>query len=332
MKTTLKVAELASFIYAFLFFGSFCINAVYYGSFGIDITAYMQTSEILLLFLGQPILYIPVLLCLLFVLTTIRPWPQEQKSFKAKYALIADANDGIVMTLTFFSLLCIPFWYDVKFAVFGYYFLVVFVVLSFMPSFMNAFWRNFLNAEWQGFLIIWNSIKYTVKNRKFPKWSIKRRRRWLRKEGEKPKRNADLTIRWYMLEVKLPEQEKRQINWVYAHRTMYLIIVIYFFSILTMCMVNVYRADGIKAGELSSGKKTELTFSIPQSKNLSHMVYVGESQQYVFLYQRHEQRAYVINRNLLTIQAIESEGGKNSFYGKHMNKEMQENPFEFFKE
>ena len=54
MKQTLKIAELATFIYAFLFFGALLINMAYYNVFGINIIAYSELSEILLLFFSSP--------------------------------------------------------------------------------------------------------------------------------------------------------------------------------------------------------------------------------------------------------------------------------------
>ncbi|MDE6624212.1 MAG: hypothetical protein K2K30_07490, partial [Alistipes sp.] len=66
MKQTIKIAELATFIYAFLFFGALCVNMSYYAVFSINIVAYVEMSEIMLMFLTSPVLYVPVLFMIFY--------------------------------------------------------------------------------------------------------------------------------------------------------------------------------------------------------------------------------------------------------------------------
>ena len=49
----------------------------------------MKISEILLLFLGQPVLYIPIIVSLFSSSFMRREWPTPPVSYKRKYAEIA---------------------------------------------------------------------------------------------------------------------------------------------------------------------------------------------------------------------------------------------------
>ncbi len=53
MKNTLKIAELASILYALLFFLGYCTNWVYFSAFGVEVNEYFTIAEILLLFLSK---------------------------------------------------------------------------------------------------------------------------------------------------------------------------------------------------------------------------------------------------------------------------------------
>ena len=335
MKSTLKVAELASFIYAFLFFGSFCVTASFYSSFGIDITAYMGISEILLLFLGQPILYLPILVSVILLALTPRAWPQEHKSYKYKYAVIADMNDKIIMSLVLFSLVLLLMWYDLSFHIIMMYLLSTFLIWIVIPSMGNAYLRSFITfieAIPTGVTLLWQVI--TKKKKLNTKKTYLGKNIKTKKAIKKTENSGDIFIRRLILKSKLTKTDKDFINLVYPNKAVYCIVTAYIFSIITMCSMNLLRADSLKLKELAPEKSIALTYdesvslSIP---NFAKLIYLGESNSFIFLYDVDESKAIIVKRDNVYVQSVHL--NKNpGFFEKHLGIDPMESPYDMLQE
>lgn len=326
MRTTLKVAELASFLYAFLFFGSFCINALYYLPFGVSITAYMSMSEILLLFLGQPMLYIPVILSLLLLLIWDDAWPASVKTYKSRYAYIADTDDLIVIGLSFFSVVLLLYWYDISIQmVMSYLMIVIIIWMVFIPSQGNAILHYCIGAIGR----IPSGIKEAVRRIRAHEPIIKKTKRakkYWKDTGEKNR----WRYRQLMFRSSLLPFYKRFITMAYGNKTLYLIILTYVISIITMGSLNYMRAEGLKLGELVPEKSVSLVYTGEDGESVTDLLYIGETNNFVFLYQPATGQTHVIRRDLITEQKIEKNKEHKSYMEKRFGKTMTATPYELF--
>lgn len=311
MKTTLKVAELASFIYAFLLFGSYCIQSAYYSFFGIDISAYMKISEILLLFLGQPVLYIPIFFSLFFSSFGRREWPIQSMSYKRKYAEIADTTDRLVIWLAILTYFFVHLFYEgINVNVLFISLMVSICWLSFLPSFANA--------ELRALVSLFRKKSYSrrvclkrIRSLKINKDRLLRKRLLIRSNHASDKKNDETRlIRKFMIDVQFSSSYKWIIDSIYSNKIVYCITVMYVFSILTMSMVNALRADSIKSGIITPDKTVDVVFSSDCSfrEDTSSLLYLGESNLYVFFYDADEQQSVVVPRDIIAMQTIKGKG------------------------
>jgi len=118
MKTTLKVAELATLIYAILIFGTLCIEMSFFSSFDISVAAYLRVSEILLIFLNKPFMFIPLILLLITVALSpfIRYDYSSYASLKKKYEEFS-LFSFIIITINMFTVFCVAYLYQVLYSV-----------------------------------------------------------------------------------------------------------------------------------------------------------------------------------------------------------------------
>ena len=308
MKTTLKVAELASFIYAFLFFGSLCINMGYYSIFNINITAYMNMSEILLLFLGQPILYLPILISIIFIIINPTAWPQGNHSYKYKYMSIASTNDTIFLYLILFSMMFLYFLYGLKIEITYICLSLTILIWFFSPSQGNIFYKYLLTLfdyTPKGFRNLWRFIKH--KKIAIKTTNYKRALVINKKEAVSKDKKMDFYsyYRILLLESKFTDNDKKIINMIYSHKLLYCITITYIASIISMSSVNIFKADSIKNGTTPPDKIINLSFTNPtDSLDTAKLIFVGESQQYIYLFEPKEKETIIVSRDLVKTQRI----------------------------
>ena len=310
MKTTLKVAELASFIYAFLFFGSLCINMVYYSIFNINITSYMKMPEILLLFLGQPILYIPILISILILVLNPQAWPQEKNSYKQKYMSIASTNDSIFVCLIIINFIFLYFLYDIKIDILFTCCCSTCIIWIFIPSQGNVYIQHYavnvitnLPKEFQR---IWNLIR----KKELPKkQSIFQRALAITNNESVPdkyKKDPYKKYRILILESKITKSEKNMLNMIYHNKLLYCITITYIASIISMCSINYLLANSLKDGSIPPNKIVTLYFSNPSDcfETNSDYIYIGESNQYIFLFEPKRNESIIVNRDIVNVQRV----------------------------
>ena len=319
MKSTIKVAELASFMYAILLFGSFCINAVYYSTFGIDISAYMTLSEILLLFLGQPVLYIPILLSIAWIALISRYWVKGPCSIHRVYDSIARTNDVSFLILSVVLLVLIKVWYDLPLnpSLFGLLCLF-YLGLSFLPSLMNASFRSASSASRsyrketaRGKDKLTPPVKRKVSFKQVLK-SFKRRfshfwssvsRKWKNRREAASSRTRDLTreasvYRLYIKDSSFSRSTISRLRWIYNNPFVYSFILVSCVSMVLMTSANYWLAKGIKEQMIIPSRTVSFTYEdqVFPTDSTDLRLFIGESLNYLFLYNPETETAEVYPR------------------------------------
>ncbi len=319
MKTTLKVAELASFLYALLCFGSFCINSVYYSVFGVDITAYMSFTEILLLFLAQPILYVPVILSILFLSFFSANW-DNPISINRLYDKIAVRDDWVLV----FNVVCVLFlvkiWYDIPLnSVISYTLLFAFVFDAFIPGFYNGMLLfgmglgNRIGDKLNNHLSHNGFKRFVQIIRSWGPVNSLPRKMWLgiksffkRAFTREPKRSnkqnrQSLLLKggWYRSFIRnyqFSESSVRRLRWIYNNPFLFYFVFIYLFAIVIMSAANYSLAIELKKGTIEPKKAVSFDCDSEYKIDKNSDILIGESNQYIFLFTREDESVRVYNR------------------------------------
>lgn len=310
MKTTLKVAELASFIYGLLFFVGYCMTMAYNSSFGIDISSYMSTSEILLGFLGHPLLYIPVLLALAFWGIRFGVFPTEKKSYSAKYAEIGTRTDYFLMPYVIWTIAVIWARYRLPFSSIIAYFLVALLFMCLLPGYTNLNMKEYLEQTKKIIQGLTAFIKGLLRKTKKKKGQDQKKNHpaikprnprliQLRKFYHHNHKETDvIRMRMWVMRIHLSRTEKRFITWAYDNPFLYFSLTIYLFVTVTMVSAQYAIGQEIKYGTIKPLKTIELeTEHIRITPDGNGVIYLGETNGYVFLYDNKKQESIVIDRD-----------------------------------
>ena len=283
MRTTLKVAELATFIYAILVFGSICIEMAYFSSFDISIAAYFNISEILLLFLNKPLMYLPIVIVFatmyvpLFGFNNLR-----HKGIKSKYEAFANYSLLIMVTNTIVIGVA-AYLYGVLYSVSVIFVVVLAEFLLFLPNSPMLEFKKNLKREYRKLVGIMSKLQSMLWKR-----SSKCKYSWRNKLEAQYKRNAYIRSK----------NVYNLINALCANTFLYGIVVSYILIVVGFSIVNLTRAGAYIDNELSPD--TVATYTTPNKQyvcnNISYFL-IAESADYVFVYDRGESNAIVIPRN-----------------------------------
>jgi len=319
MKSTIKVAELASFMYATLLFGSFCINSVYYSTFGIDISAYMSMSEILLLFLGQPVLYIPILLSVIWIALISRSWVKGPCSIHRVYDSIARTNDVSFLILSLVLLILIKVWYDLPLNPFLIGLLCVFYMgLSFLPGILNASFRSASvasrsyreekvkdkedrSATTKRHLSFKRDLKSF--NQRLSNLGKHVKDKWKDQREAASSRISVLTRKagCYRSNIKncsFSPSTITRLRWIYNNPFIYSFMLVSCVSIVLMTSANYWLAKGIKDEAIVPSKTVSFTYEdrIFPTDSLDSRIFIGESINYLFVYNPETETSEVYSR------------------------------------
>lgn len=330
MKTTLKVAELASLLYALLCFGSYCINAIYYSVFGINISAYMSLSEILLLFLGQPILYFPILISV-FGIIIVSNRTEEKLSIQRLYRKNAIRDDLIIILSSIILIYFVTVWYGMRSdpVIFRIYIIVI-IVGSFFPGLFNAaFLFGQSSSEKKGL----NRLKEL-----FYAFSPRRSKiaRQSRRKNAKKKEELNQDSRYRRLikragiyrrltvNYTFSQSEIKRLKWIDANSYYFYFILVFTFSLITMCIVNYSYALELKKGIVDAEKDVSYVLDGSTNETSDNVILVGESARYLFIYNRDCGDTYIINRDRIASMSIHNRYPSIKLRSKRLRKQMPE--------
>lgn len=351
MRTTFKVAELATFLYALLCFESYCINAVYYSVFGIDISAYMSISEILLLFLAQPILYVPIIISVigLIFLSNLNDKPI---SIQRVYTSLALRDDVALILIVGILFVLVKVWYDIPLnSVIYYTGIFAAVFCFFIPSFFNSVMH--VSSAYTGFLIEriqkrprvsaesrFGHIKEWFKGlpsniKSFPKnlwkgikraFTVEKRRQEGRKEqGARLCAKAGL-YRAFTHNYQFSKSEVKRIRWMYKNPILFYFLLVYALSIVVMCSANYSLAYGLKKATIEPLKTIAFSVGTDKISTLGdkNSIYIGESSNFIFLYDRLNNKATVYDRKSMPSLSFHVEYPSFELMKQHFHKGVDE--------
>lgn len=307
MKTTLKVAELASFVYAFLLFGSYCINATYYAAFGIDIAAYMSFSEILLLFLSQPILYVPIVASI-FILLFSGISAERSLSINRVYEYLGIRNDRSMLIIMFSLFVLVKVWYGIPLlTIFSTVIFVYFLICLIIPSIYNTFLLSFgpfvssLFASKRQLSIsvrnFFRRVRVCIKRKKFgkTKW------RFSSVSTKNPKL-VNSFYRDFISYYRFSPREVRRLRWMFNNSILFYFVLIYGFSIIVMGIANFQLGKQIQSGSMNPSKQIIVCSSDNiYSNELESAVLIGESAKYIYFYERNSFKALIVPKDRIEL-------------------------------
>lgn len=291
MKQTLKVAELATFIYAILFFGSLCINMSYYYPFGISIVAYMESWEIFLLFLKSFDLYIPFLIALVLMHPILFKNEYQVNSIKRT---IYRLNNFICIGFTIailISLLILDnsnFWtlWPISISLKKLTILNILFISMMIYYALSMFFPNRIMGE-----------VFKLRLKRYGSTSI----------GMK----AELYLINIISGGSNIKEKKNTINkyiWIINHKFLYLVLVIYVLSIAVMSVRNFSEAYNYKNGLYKPNINIRIVSGNQDiDTQTDDVIYLGECHQYIFLYDLNHHYTQVLNRKDISLLLIKKQ-------------------------
>lgn len=291
MKQTIKIAELATFIYAFLFFGALCINMSYYAVFGINITAYVGLSEILLMFLSSPVLYIPLILIIVYCVLQPIVFLDNSHISAPKISVIRRGFQRMNtwMQFIFFAVLLLMLLIfklraDIVISVFGIFIILSFSTIVFDNVIVQACRKlnqptwEFLEETMRRFCERVTELFCKSQNNKNDHSNKKRALDILTLGGE----TNDLE--WSKI-----SRRKRMIkNYriFFRYKLLYVTAYMYFLTILGASIIYVSHAFAYISEEKSPNRKVELSFddAYINTKENTDYILIGECDNYIFIY------------------------------------------------
>lgn len=287
MKTTLKVAELATFIYAILIFGTLCIEMSYFSSFDISIAAYLRLSEILVIFLNKPFMFIPLILLLITVALSplVRYEYSASSSLKKKYEAFSIFS-FIIILVNMFTVFCVAYLYEVLYSVAFLFSTISIVFFILLPNPFRDKIQEILIASIKNY----NSLSLENKKHinKILNKQIKHEQLWKSKlKSEIKKNNYIQSRRVYSL-----------IDSLCSNSFIYGIVVSYVIIVAGLSIINLARAGSYIENELSINTTANIVTESESyiCDNKSYML-ISESIDYVYIYDKSEKMSIVIPRS-----------------------------------
>lgn len=318
MKTTFKVAELATFIYAILVFGSMCIEMAYFSSFDISIAAYLQFSEILFLFLSKPYMYLPLILMLISMpLTTLYTYNDSNSktaSIKERYKAFSSFSYSLIITnsaiIFITACLCeVPYSFGALFSLILPLFVFIFrnPVVDYIRSIFNEglrFIKGLIPAFIDNILKAWN----------------------------KPKTHES-TVAYKLLTYNTYKKSKERYlltQQLCSNSFIYGVLVSYSIVVVGLSLVNLTRAKAYIDNELSPKTQATITTISDESYVCDNNKYllISESAGYIFIFDRNDKASIIIPRNqvlktsysLRNKVVMSNKKELNNCTSKHINK------------
>lgn len=287
MRTTFKVAELATIIYAILVFGSLCVEMSYFSTFGISIASYLGPSEILLSFLTKPLMYLPslVVLALPYFLPSLRLSLLSTSSFRQRYMAFAWYS-YILITVNIVAVLAVSSFYKVDYSAGGIIAGLALLLLLILPNTSMASTRNMLG----------NGIRHTFsKIKRLFKCSTNRSDtgNYATKKQLFSKTVSKVMISKY----RYTKHKVQIINLFCDNALLYNVILSYSIMIIGLSAINYSRACAYIDKDIEPETKMQVTTNtgiyVCDNKQYS---YIGESVGFIFIYDRATQETLVLPR------------------------------------
>ena len=279
MRTTFKVAELATMIYAILVFGSLCVEMAYFSTFGIAISSYLGVSEVLLSFLTKPFMYLPslVVLVLPVFLPGLRLDSLSKTSFRERYAAFGWYSFVLIM-VNILAVLAVSKFYQLDAAA---------VIIACLAAVL--------------LLILPNSYMSMTRDmaRQFTERIFKRS---ARKSGaENNKTDLPLTSKTQSIfrgkKYKRAKHYLQIVNLFCGNALLYNVILSYSIMIIGLSAINYSRACAYIDKDIDPPTKMEVTVSSGTYVCDNDLYsYIGESVGFVFIYDRTAQETLVLPR------------------------------------
>lgn len=287
MKTTFKVAELATFIYAILVFGSMCIEMAYFSSFDISIAAYLQISEVLFLFLSKPYMYLPLILMLISVpLTTLYTYNDPNSkttSIKERYKAFSSFSFSLIIinsAIIFTS----AYLYDVLSSFWALFLLILPLLVFVFCNPVGDLIRSVFN---EGLRPIKDSMPAFIDNI-FKAWN-------------KPRTHENTVIYKLMTYDAYKKAKDRYllIQKLCSNSFLYGVLVSYLIVVVGLSRVNLSRAGSYIDNELSPKTLATITTISGESYVCDNNNYllISESAGYIFIFDRNNKVSIIIPRN-----------------------------------
>lgn len=285
MRATLKVAELATFIYAILVFGSMCIEMAYFTSFDISIAAYLQISEILFMFLSKPLMYIPLIIMIIMMLVMPGYRYNDSKFANIKTRYIEFSNFSLALILLNSAIIfAAAYLYEVFYAVGVLFSIALIMIIALLPNPLTA--ATMIGHKDHKQTNAKNSSKRT------PKWKMKEYP-WVSRIKSKYK--SELRLNKY----KVAKERYRLIETMCSNSFIYGVLVSYLIVVVGLSFVNLARAGSYIDNELSPKTVAVITTIGDKEYVCDNEAYflISESADYIFLFDRTQKESIVIPRN-----------------------------------
>lgn len=285
MRTTFKVAELATIIYAILVFGSLCVEMAYFSTFGISISSYLGPSEILLSFLTKPLMYLPSLLVLVlpYFIPDLRLNSLAKKSFRQRYAAFAWYS-YVLITVNVVAVMAVSSFYKVDYSAGGIIACLGLLLILFLPNSYMSYTRNmFESANRKSFSEILKALKI----------STDKSQNRSTKNSIFSRTASKIKIHRYRY-----AKHKMQIIEQFCNNALlYNIILSYSIMIIGLSAINYSRACAYIDNDIDPATKMEVTTQTETyvCDNIDYL-YIGESVGFVFIYDRATQETIVLPR------------------------------------
>lgn len=287
MRTTLKVAELATFIYAILVFGSMCIEMSYFSSFDISIAAHLQISEILFMFLDKPVMYVPLILMILSMLIFpgYRYNYSNSDNIKNKYKEFTLFSFTLIICSSV-TIFVAAYVYDVLYTVTTIFCSILVFLSCVLPTPVN----NILREGWIQFVKMCATNFRTIKEQ-------------TRKIRNKPIKQENDVVIGLKREIKSNHYKKSKERYAImqtlcSNSFIYGVLVSYFIVVVGLSIVNLARAGSYIDDELSP--KIIATYATSDDEYIcdnEEYLLISESANYIFIFDRHQKCSIAIPRN-----------------------------------
>lgn len=294
MRTTLKVAEMATILYAILVFGSLCIEMTYYAPFGISISSYLTPSEILLSFLNRPIMYLPSVLMLVlpYYIPGLRFDSSNMKRFRERETGFA-CYSFLIIAINILSVMLVAGFYKIEQSAGVFIFIFGLLLFLLLPNILKE-------VLLVGFIHAFKKILEVIKFNRFNKLKSVFRNTV-----------SNIKIRRY----RFAKHKVQMIDKLCANSSLYNIVISFVIILLGLCAVNYSRAYAYIDGEaLMTTTATIITDDRTIECDNQTYIYVGESSAFIFVYDRSNAHSLVIPRGhvIQSTYSIPSENLKNS--------------------
>ena len=285
MRTTFKVAELATIIYAILVFGSLCVEMAYFSTFGIAISSYLGPSEILLSFLTKPLMYLPslVVLVLPYFIPDLRLNSLSRTSFRQRNRAFAWYS-YILITVNVLAILAVSSFYKVDYSAGGIIACLGLLLLLILPNTYMSDTRNMLRE----------AIRHSVYNiKKAFKCSTDKSGNDTTKKPVFSRTVSKIKISRY----KYAKHKLQIINMFCENALLYNIILSYTIMIIGLSAINYSRACAYIDKDIDPPTKMEVTTpTVTYICDNEQHSYIGESVGFIFIYDRVAQETLVLPR------------------------------------